>query len=280
MENLKDKLSTVRVRTWSLTASIIVAIVLYMFVQVTWQTEINIIDFILLACIQVTTHIIYFPDGEISGGKDNVYIGNKTAYNTKATAINENKQVRELRDYCDYEYELRRSEYIKNECGAIGIDLTELEKLRELPITEIKKLTQIELDGKLFFFDKHKRKRLIKLLHGTLPIERNNAETILSAIEQDYGKAIRDNSIRYKAKSHIRKIILAFGVGLFLAYIGYTSREFGLYEITRAFICLVSMFTNAVTSYTQGETCIKVHKNNYYLQLSNFIDGFNAWLPN
>ena len=48
-------------------------------------------------------------------------------------------------------------------------------------------------------------------------------------------------------------------------------------EITRIITCLVSMFSTAVLSYSTGETCSKVYKNRYYIDLVNFIDGFNEW---
>ena len=40
---------------------------------------------------------------------------------------------------------------------------------------------------------------------------------------------------------------------------------------------ITTLFTTAVMAFTSGETCSKVHKSHFYLDLANFIDGFNEW---
>lgn len=275
---IKDRTANIRIRTWSLTAVIIVALVMYFLVQVVFN-EVNYVDLCFIAFIQIAMHCLYFPEGELYGQKDGAFIRNKHVYNLKATAINENRKVAELREYCKFEYEERKKAYILAECGAIGITLEEFEALKQKSESEIKKLEKIELGGKITFFSKAQRKRLHRLIFSPIPVEENSPELILSAVEHDTGNAIRDTSIKYKEISYIKKIFLAIVVGTFLAYVGYTTRDgVTLAVIAQIIVYLANMFITSVFSFSRGETCSKVHKNKFYIDLSNYIDEFLEWL--
>jgi hypothetical protein len=236
--------------------------------------------------MQIIVHSLYFPDGDLFGQKDNAFISNKNAYNQKASDINENKEIANLRKYCDFEYEERKERYILNQCSIIGITLEELQVLKQKPEKEILKIEKFETKeiidgeekGRLIFFSKHKRKILYNLIFKTIPVEKNSPETIMSAVENNGNKAIRDGSISYKTHSYIRKIFTAVIIGGFFAYIGYTLRDgFGFAQVVQICMYITTLFTTAVMAFTSGETCSKVHKSHFYLDLANFIDGFNEW---
>lgn len=282
----KQRLTTIRLRTWTLTLAIIVALVFYFLVTITTKQAISWVDFVLLCTVQILCHSLYFPDGDLFGQKDKAYISNKESYNDKASAINQNKEIAKLREYCKVEYEERKQAYILNECATIGITLEELEILKQKPEKEIKKIKSFETKeiidnkekSKLIVFSKYKRKKLYALIFKALPVEENKPETIMSAIEINGNKAIKDRSIAYKTHSYIRKIMQAVIVGGIFAYIGYTLRDgIGFAEIVQIIMYLTTLFTTAVISFTSGETCSRVYKSRYYLELSNFIDGFNEW---
>jgi hypothetical protein len=100
----------------------------------------------------------------------------------------------------------------------------------------------------------------------------------MSAIENNGNSAIKDGSIAYKAQSYVKKIIMAIVVGGFFAYVGYTLRDgFGLVQIVQICMYLTTLFTTAVMAFTSGETCSRVHKSHFYLDLANFIDAFEEW---
>jgi hypothetical protein len=282
----KNRITTIRIRTWTLTLAIVVALIFYLIVNVTTKQGINWIDFLLLCSMQIITHSLYFPDGDLFGQKDTAFISNKTAYNDKATEINQNKEIAQLRKYCKWEYKERKERYILNVLGEIGITTEELEilkqksekEIKELEFFETKEIIDGEEKGRMIVFSKHKRKLLYNLLFKPLPIEENHPETIMSAVENNGNKAIRDGSIAYKTHSYIRKILMAIVVGGIFAYIGYTLRDgFGWAEIVSICMYLTTLFTTAVMAFTSGETCSKVHKSHFYLDLANFIDGFNEW---
>lgn len=277
--NVGAKVKAIRVRTWTCTLSIIIALSLYLLINVTWNNEVNIIDLIVLGSLQILTHCLYFPDGEISGQNGETFINNKKAYNTKATAINENRCVGLLREYCRVDLERRRQTYIENECGAIGIDIADLEILRQMPIRAVSRLSKWENNGRLIYFTRSRRKRLKRLIFEPLPIEENSPDTILSAVETNFAHSIKDESISYKVKAYIKKVFLALGVSVFFAYIGYSLKDgFEFAIIVKIFTYITSIFTTAIFSFSQGEVCQKVHKNKFYVDLCNFIDGFNEWL--
>ena len=275
---IKDRTSNIRIRAWALTLIIVIALIMYFLVQVVFN-EVNWVDLCFVSIIQIIMHCLYFPEGELYGQKNPAFALNKHVYNLKATTINENRKVAELREYCHYEYETRKNAYITAECGAIGITEDEYEVLKQKSEKEIKKLKSIELNGKITFFSKRQRKRLHRLIFKPLPVEENSPELILSAVEHDTEKSISDSSIKYKEMAYIRKICTAIVVGTFLAYIGYSARDgITLDVITQIIVYLSNMLVTAVFSFSKGETCSKVHKNKFYIDLSNYIDEFFEWL--
>lgn len=282
----KQRVETIRLRTWTLTLAILISLALYLLVNVTTKQSVNWIDFVFLCTMQIIVHSLYFPDGDLFGQKDTAFINNKSAYNEKASEINEKKEIANLRKYCNYEFEERKQRYIQNQCGLIGITLEELELLKqhdekyilELRSFETKEIVNGEEKSRLIFFSKHKRKILYNLIFKPLPVEKNYPETIMSAVENNGNKAIKDGSISYKAQSYIRKILTAVVVGGIFAYIGYTLRDgFGFAQVVQICMYVTTLFTTAVMAFTSGETCSKVHKSHFYLDLANFIDGFNEW---
>jgi hypothetical protein len=151
-------------------------------------------------------------------------------------------------------------------------------EIKELDKIEIKEMVKGEEKSKLMFFSKKKRAILYNLIFKPLPVEKNYPETIMSAVENNGNKAIKDGSISYKTRSYIRKILTAIVVGGVFAYIGYALRDgFGFAQVVQICLYVTTLFTTAVMAFSSGETCSKVHKSHFYLDLANFIDGFNEW---
>ena len=275
---VKSGSHTIRLRTWTLSVAIIGAIILYFLVQVGFDNEVNFVDLLFLSTIQIVVHFLYFPDGDLFGQKAPVYISNKNTYNDKATEITENGRVGKLREYCVIEYNRRRQLYIATVCGHIGIEVKDYERLMQLPQEEVKHLKSVETAGKTIYLTKKRRKWLYDLIFEPLPVETNDPETILSATEERFGAAVNDESVHYRKKQNVKRVIQSFVVGTALAYIGYTSRDgITLAVIVKTVVNLVSVFTTAVMSFSRGETCSSVYRNRFYVKLSNFIDGFNEW---
>ena len=268
----------IRLRTIILTLMIAVALVLYLLVNVITKQKIDFVDFIIVATLQIVTQGAYFSDGELFGQQDKAYISNCDAYNEKATEININSKFSRLREYCEYEYQNRKKEYIIKECSFIGITQEELETLNKNNEKEIKKLKSIELNGRLVHLTKTKKQHLYKLLFCEIPVQKNQPETIMSAIKNNGYKSIKDKSVSFKNVNRIATYLKAFIIGGFLAYIGYTAKDgFGIEEIVKLAMFFGTIVTTAVTSFTGGETSTRVYKNQFYIELSNFIDGFNEW---
>jgi len=287
-EIVKSRTSSIRIRTWTLTLAIIITLSFTILVNITTKQEMSWIDFCLLCVVQIITHCTYFPDGEIFGQKNKSFIENKDAYNEKASDINQQKKIKRLREYCRIEFEERKQRYILNECGALDITIEELGILKEKSEKEIKTLKSYEFiysdpvtkeeKSKLIFFSKQKRKKLYDLIFKRLPIEANYPETIMSAVENNGNKAIRDGSLSYKTHSYIRKVLQAVIIGGIFAYIGYTVRDgVGIAQVVQIFMYLTALFSTAVLAFSSGETCSKVYKSRFYVELINFIDSFNEW---
>ena len=128
------------------------------------------------------------------------------------------------------------------------------------------------------FFTKKNKSKLYDLIFKAIPVEKNTPETIMSAIENNGNKAIKDTSRHYKKVMYIMTFVKAIAIGGVLAYIGYTLRDgIGIAEITSLLMYLTAMFTTIILSFSYGEVCSKVYKNRFYLELSNFFDAFFEW---
>lgn len=285
--NVGQRMSSIRLRAIVLTVGIILGLILYIFVNLITKQAMSWIDFCLLVVLQYLVYVTYFPEGENFGERDEKYIKSKDAYNDKATAVNEEHKINKLREFCKVDYQRRLQTYIETECGALDITLEELEQLKKLDEKQIKTLKQYTFkeptkdnpDGeKLIIFSRHKRKRIYNLIFKPLPVEENHPETILSAVENNGYKAIKNGAKSFKRRSYILKIVLVIVSAVILAYIGYQARDgVGLEEIFRMFMYLFTIVANATTAYTTGETCTKVYKKRFYIDLVNFIDEFREW---
>lgn len=285
--NVGQRMSSIRLRAIVLTVGIILGLILYIFVNLITKQAMSWIDFCLLVVLQCLVYVTYFPEGENFGERDEKYIKSKDAYNDKATAVNEEHKINKLREFCKVDYQRRLQTYIETECGALDITLEELEQLKKLDEKQIKTLKQYTFkeptkdnpDGeKMIIFSRHKRKRIYNLIFKPLPVEENHPETILSAVENNGYRAIKNGAKSFKRRSYILKIVLVIVSAVILAYIGYQARDgVGLEEIFRMFMYLFTIIANATTAYTTGETCTKVYKKRFYIDLVNFIDEFREW---
>lgn len=292
-QNIKSRVASVRLRAVMLTAGIIMGLILYIFVNLITKQAMSWIDFCLLVVLQYLVYVTYFPEGELFGTRDETYIRNHDAYNEKATKVNEEQKIHKLREFCKVDYQRRLQTYVENECGALGITLKELEQLKALKEEEFKQIKkekrysfkeEVVVDGKkeikekLMLISKHKYKRLYNLIFKPLPVQENHAETIMSAVENNGNGKITDYSKDYKGKRLLLKAVQVILTAVILAYIGYQARDgVGLEEIFRMFMYLFTIVANATTAYTTGETCTKVYKNRFYIDLCNFIDEFREW---
>lgn len=286
-----DRFQSVRFRTWTLTAIIVVVLIFYYLVNVTTRNAISWIDFLLLCVVQLLAHFIYFPDGDLFGQKDPSFIANRDNYNTKADNVNLEDKHESLREFCDYEYKERKKRYILTQCGYIGISLREFEELKKLSKKQLKHLQEHTFTEKvkdekgeekdkekIVKFSRQKRKLLLDLMFKPLPVQKNHPETIMSAVENDGSKKIKDGSKGYARWAHVKKFLTAILFGGVLAYVAYTVRDgFGLAEIVAIIMCMFSLVATAVMSFTSGEQCSRVYKSRFYLELGNFLDEFFEW---
>lgn len=276
MENTRFK--AIRSRTWVLTLVIVLSLCFYLLVNVGFGREINIVDFIVISAIQVVAHLTYYPDGENYGMMDALFMGNKKAYNDRANKINEEHKVAKLREFCKVEFEERKSEYKRIILGQLGLEEAELNYLSAQPQKALKRANKWEINGKIIYFPKWKRKKLIKFLFSPSPIKENNAETVMSATEINSTSALKDLTIKHKTQDYLFKFFKIFIWGGFLAYLTYSVKDgFGLADVVRMFTFLGSLITTAIVSYSSGERVIRLYKNQFYIDLSNFIDKFREW---
>ncbi len=278
-EAVKQRVMALRIRTIILTLVIVITLGFYLCVNAIFKDTISVIDFAILTFVQIVTHCLYFPDGEVYGSKNLILVGNRKSYNEKAQLVNEKMQFRNLKLYSKVDFDRRKRNYIETKCGYIGIDYLDYEWLKNNCSVNDLKMDHIEINGKMFFLSKYKRRILKHILFGNIPIGYNNAETILSALDTDSSARITDKSVQYKVMAYVKKIFMAFVVGGFMAYIGYTVKDgFGITDVVRMLMYLSNILTTAILSYSAGEICQKQYKNEYYVELGLYLANFFEWL--
>lgn len=276
-----ERIKSVRLRTWVVIGALVIGLIFYLLVGIIFSETINLVDFVIMSVLQIVTYTAYFPDGELYGTTDKTFQKNKDAYNQKANGITQNKKLAKLRQYCKEDYERRKTDYIENELGAINITASEYEELKKLTPKEINKLHKWEYGGQTIVFDRHRRKRLYRLLFRKIPIEQNTPETIMSAVENNGFSKLMDGSITNKTGQYLFKFFQVIVWGGFLAFVTFYPRDgIGLSEIARIAVYFGSIIITAVTSFSAGERCQKVYKSKFYLDLSNFLDGYGEWEKN
>lgn len=273
----KERINHLRARTLVLTSCLTVGIIFYCLMQWIITGEVDVINLIIVGAIQIMTHFAYYDDGSNFGETDINFIENKKAYNDKADEINEKHKFDNLRDYCKHQYMQNKERYIERKLGFIGINQQEFEYLKQKSQKEIKSLKYYEFNGKIVFFTRSRKKELYKLIFKPIPVEENQPEYIMSAVDYDFTKAIKDKSVAYTTVIHIKRILKSTIIAIFVAYIGFTFKNFDWTNIVEMVFYLVTLVTTAVFSYSAGEKNTRKYKSQFYLQLSQFLDGFNEW---
>lgn len=282
----KHRLQAVRLRTWIITFTILISLAFWIVLSVTTRDTISWIDFIMLCIVQTLGHFAYFPDGEAFGQTDKRYLANKENYNVLASKINSDDKYYRLRDYCSYEFEERKAQYINTMLGYVGITEKEFEEIKLMNERQIKDLKEFEITEKvkgeetkrLVHFNKHKRKILQDLIFKPLPVQRNEADTIVSGKETAITEKVADHSESEKKKTHGAKIVKIVLLGLLLAYITWNIRDgFGLSDVARLITYIGSLLITAIMSFTSGERIQKIYKTEFYIELAQFIERFYEW---
>lgn len=286
--DVKSRAVSLRLRTLILTGMIVLMLILYCIVQLVLNQRINVVDMIIIGIIQTLSFSAYYPEGQLFGGKDKTYNINKASYNKKANFVNNNQMQGKLAEYCEYDFEKRKKEWYLNECGNLGITIDELDDIKQAyKEKEVKRLESITFTRKknnkdedvVVHFGRAQRKRLHALIFKPCPVEKNEADAILSACEIDRKKHIKDTSLTDTATKRMGFAFKAILMMIFIGYLGYVLRDgFSFANIMQFFMFFGTMVSTAVTAHTQGEDNVKVHKNRYYVELSTFLDGMFEWV--
>lgn len=268
-----------RIPTLIFTVLMVMTLGIYFLVSVSMGSKLDVPNFLLLGTMEIVTYYLYFPDGQLKGQNDTRYINNKQTYNTKASKVNAKRQIKNLQEYCIVEYKDRIKEYIETELGYCDLDWDDYLYMKEnLKPTDFYIKSEITINGRSLYLDKAKYKRLTNLLFKDMPVRANNSRTILSAVESNSVSAIRDKSKKDKTLTQIRMVFKVISIALFSGYMLITNKDgISLTTIAMFLMDIFAIVTIAVT-YVQGENNQKIHKANFYMDLSIFIDNFYEWL--
>ena len=282
MPKIKTKHVIVRFPTVFFSFVMIITLVVYFLVSVSFGSTLDVANFLILGTMELSTFYLYYPDGQLKGQDSDRYKVNKKAYNESANKVNKKRQNKNLQKYCIVDFHERIQEYIETEMGYCDLNYNDYVYLKKNISQETllnKKTKELEINGERVFLTKEMKKRLNKLLFKDLPIKANNSKTILSAVETSTTSEIKDKSKQDKRFSQIRMIIKVLGIAWFSGYMLVQAKEgLDIETIAKLVIDLASIALVAVTSYLQGEKNQKVYKADFFIELSLFLDNFFEWL--
>ena len=276
-QEIKLRTSGIRFRAWSLASMLALALILYLLIDVTFKDTMNWVDFLIMLALQYSLSTLFFPEGMEFGKKDPAFMQNRKRYNDKANLLIKLQKTDGLREFCQHDYEQRMKAYFDNTLGRAGITHDEFEQIKTHQRKMFKRTndTPFIINGKEVFFNANQKKILHDFIFKPIKIEKNEPTTILSGIRTSTQKAIGDTSVAHRKKYNIARMSQYVLTALALAYIGYQFKDgINLATIVRSFIYLTTFIVAIVFSFVQGEENIKVYKNNFYIQLTNFIDRF------
>lgn len=282
MPKIKTKHVIVRFPTVFFSVVMIITLVVYFLVSVSFGSTLDVANFLILGTMELSTFYLYYPDGQLKGQESDRYKTNKKAYNDSANKVNKKRQNKNLQKYCIVDFHERIQEYIETEMGYCDLNYNDYVYLKKNVSQETllnKKTKELEINGERVFLTKEMKKRLNKLLFKDLPIKANNSKTILSAVETSTTAEIKDKSKADKRFSQIRMIIKVVGIAWFSGYMLVQAKEgLDIETIAKLVIDLASIALVAVTSYLQGEKNQKVYKADFFIELALFLDNFFEWL--
>lgn len=280
MSNISNKEKIkLRTRTLALTFALAIGIVFYCLMQWVITGNIDLVSLIISGLIQISTHFAYYDDGKIYGEKDGGFKANKDAYNANANKVNDDNKFSELKEYCQVEFNERKQRYLNAKFSYIGISESDFILLKQMSENEIKRLEKFENRETIIYFTRKKRKVLYDLIFKPLPIEPNEPEFIMSAVSFDKSKGIKDKSVLFEKITHLRVVLKATILALFIAYIGISFREnFSLESIIEMVYFIIVMVYTAIVSFSSGEKHTRIYKTNFYNELTMFLDGFFEYM--
>lgn len=278
------RMKVIRLRTWAITITTLALLVFYIFITLGLNETISWIDFAITAAIQLTSHFSYFYDGERYGETDKLFLSARDDYNERANRVLNAEGVgdqEDLREFCKWDFESRKKEYYTVECGKLNsLSLAEFDVLRQMGKEEIKGLEEWEKpSGEKIHFTKKQRARLAKLIFNPCPVRPNEPSTILSAVDADPTKNIRNGQKGAEKFAHGKRLFMTFGVSIFIGYLAIGTREGSLFSgIVRAAIFIGTLIMSSVSAYIQGERATKEYKKNFYIELTTFLSRFQSWI--
>jgi hypothetical protein len=276
---VRTKHLIVRIPTIIFTIVMFITLGLYFLVNVICGSTLDVPNFIMLAFMETTSYLLYYPDGQLKGQASERYLTNKENYNTNANKVNKKRQNRNLQDYCVYEYKQRIQEYIETQLGYCDLNYNDYLYLKDrITEKELKRSKYVNINGEEVYLSKASKKILYRLLFKKMPVKANTSKMMLSAVESRAEASIRDKSKRDKALSDLRMIIKIGAIAYFSGYMIVTTKAFTFETVVQMVMDLTSILVVIVLSYYMGEKNQRVYKADFYMELSQFLENFFEWL--
>lgn len=288
IENVKERGRTVSLSAWLSTSIVTIGIVAMVLLGVESKDSLDLVFFVLMLVSQGIITTTWLPEGKQFGETKPLFMQTRSAYNGKVNDVISRQISMELKDYCDYDFEVRKKHYKMRMLARAALDFNDLDKVAEMQENEFydkflfwkkfkawdkKKVGEDEIS-----LNKLQVRVLYTLIFKPLPIQANNVETIIGGATVSEVNPVKDTTSKYINKWLGGKFGILIVMSLITAYLGLRlAQGITLQAILQAIMLIMAVVTSLTSSFLTGERAITIHKRSYYVDASNFIDRFFEW---
>jgi len=288
ISRVKERGRLVSLSAWLSTTVVTIGIVAMVLLGVESKNSLDLVFFVMMLITQGIITFTWLPEGKSYGERNTLFNDTRTAYNGKVNQVFQKEISMELKEFCDYDFEVRKKNYIVRTLGKASLTLEDLERCRELPESDFydrvlfwkkfKKWEDKQFGEEEITYNRMQVKVLYMLIFKPLPVQPNNMETIIGGATVNDVKRISDTTSKFLNKYLGGKFGLVIAMSILTAYLGLRlAQGISLQAILQAIMLIIAAVTSLTSSFLTGERAITVNKRGYYVDASNFIDRFFEW---
>lgn len=269
----KDKLKNIVKNGWGwmFTALIVVALVVYLFVSISFREKLDK-DFWTSLCVNLGLMIlltsIWFPNGKLKAKSCNQqYISARQNYSMLMDKISGDKKLANIDKFCEYATEQNRLAKIKQKLIKMNVDFQIYQACLH--------------DHNLAFSQKNltdkQKQRLFNLLTNGVKVKKINPSVVKTGFANNQKPYdVRSDETTYDTFMLISKLLTSTVGAIFLAYLIFGDGGFAVGKLAQLLTYIILMAFNIITSYNAGYNSIASHRTRFYLKLKVFLEEFMA----
>jgi hypothetical protein len=274
---IKERGRYVGFTAWLTTSSLSIAVILLVFLGIGQGKGLDLVFFLLMFLVQGIMTATWLPEGKKYGERNALFMEIQKAYNAKIDRIIEEELITNLGEYCNYDFGVRYRNYFTKMLGRVGLSYDVFEKVKNLSVKNFI-VGEMVVGGDKFTFNKIQIKTLKTLIFKPCPIQANSVETIMGGSENSEIYGIRDWSKFYEKRYLGVRGGFMIITAIITAFLGLKITEgVTMMMWIQAVLLLGGIVLSLTSAFLTGEKSKTVYKREFYIDATNFLDGFYEW---